>query len=126
MGPPHGDARHGPPARRWNLRPGRASRPLMRFTLDTNILVYAIDLEAGQRHRIALDLVRRARGRDCVVTLPALAELFRTLTRRHRIPGAKAAAVVEGGRDAVPIFAADALCLVATIDAVIGHGCWSW
>src|SRR5260370_1239873 len=122
MGPPHGDARHGPPARRWNLRPGRASRPLMRFTLDTNILVYAIDLEAGQRHRIALDLVRRARGRDCVVTLQALAELFRTLTGRHQIPGATAAEVVQGWRDAMPVVAADELCLVDAMDAVTGHG----
>jgi predicted nucleic acid-binding protein len=57
----------------------------MRFTLDTNILVYAIDMQAGDRHLVALDLVRRARGRDCIVTLQALAELFRTLTGKHRV-----------------------------------------
>jgi hypothetical protein len=33
----------------------------VRFTLDTNVLVYAVDKDAGDRHRIALDLVRRAR-----------------------------------------------------------------
>ena len=97
----------------------------MRFTFDTNILVYAIDTQAGDRHRIALDLIRRARGRDCVVTLQALAELFRALTGKHRVAPAKAAEIVQEWRDAVPVFAADELCLTDAIDAVTTHS-WSF
>lgn len=97
----------------------------MRFTFDTNILVYALDNQAGERHRIALDLIRRARGRDCIVTLQALAELFRTLTGKHRIAPAVASDIVQGWRDAVPIFAADDICLVDAMDAVAAHS-WSF
>ena len=80
----------------------------MRFTLDTNILVYAVDHQAGDRHRIALDVVRRTRGRDAVVTLQALAELFRTLTARHRVAPARAAEIVQAVIQAVTGFAAGA------------------
>jgi predicted nucleic acid-binding protein len=97
----------------------------MRFTLDTNLLVYAVDRDAGDRHRIALDLVRRARGRDCVITLQALAELFRTLTGKRKLGAAQAAGIVQAWRDAAPVFAADDICLVDAMDAVADHG-WSF
>jgi len=97
----------------------------VRFTLDTNILVYAIDKDAGDRHRIALQLVRRARGKDCIVTLQALGELFRTLTGKVMVKPATAIAIVHGWRDAVPVFAADEICLIDAMDAVSDHG-WSF
>lgn len=98
----------------------------MRFTLDTSILVYAADSDAGDRHRIALDIVRRLRGADCVITLQALAELFRTLTGpKHRVDPARAAAVIARWQDALPVVAADALSLTDAMDAVIHHG-WSF
>ncbi len=97
----------------------------MRFTFDTKILVYAIDNQAGARHRMALDLIRRSRGRDCIITLQALAELFRALTVKRRIAPVKAAEIIQGWRDAVPIVAADEICLVDAMDAVAAHG-WSF
>jgi predicted nucleic acid-binding protein len=97
----------------------------MRFTFDTNILVYALDNQAGDRHRIAVDLIRRARGRDCIVTLQALGELFRALTAKHRVAPVKAAEIVQGWRDAVPVFAADEICLVDAMEAVAAHS-WSF
>ena len=97
----------------------------MRFTFDTSILVYAIDTREGERHRIALDLVQRARGKDCVVTLQALAELFRTLTGKGKIAPAKAIEMVQLWRDAATVVAADDICLVDAMDAVADHG-WSF
>jgi len=97
----------------------------VRFTFDTNILVYAIDRDAGERHRIALDLVRQARGRDCVITLQALAELFRTLTGKGKVGPAEAIEMVQMWRDAATIVAADDICLVDAMDAVADHG-WSF
>jgi predicted nucleic acid-binding protein len=97
----------------------------MRFTFDTNILVYAIDKDAGERHFIALDLVRRARGKDCVITLQALAELFRTLTGKGRLAPAQAVEVVQRWRDSATIFVADETCLVDAMDAVADHH-WSF
>jgi predicted nucleic acid-binding protein len=74
---------------------------------------------------VALDLVRRASGRDCILTLQALAELFRALTGKYRVAPAKAAEIVQDWRDAVPVFAADEACLTDAIDAVIAHS-WSF
>jgi predicted nucleic acid-binding protein len=97
----------------------------MRFTFDTNVLVYALDRDAGQRHHIALDLVRRARGRDCVITLQALAELFRALTGKGKMAPIEAAKVVHAWRDVAPVFAADDMCLIDAMDAVVEHN-WSF
>jgi predicted nucleic acid-binding protein len=98
----------------------------MRFTLDTNVLVYAIDTNAGDRHTIALDIVGRARGRDCVLTLQSLAELFRVLTgQRLNVPAATAADIVQQWRDTMPVVAADEDCLTDAIDAVTHHS-WSF
>ena len=99
----------------------------MRFTLDTNILVYAVDRNAGERHRLAVNLVQRVRkGRNCVLTLQSLAELFRTLTgSKMRMAPAQAAALVQHWRDVLPVVAADDACLTDAMDAVTHHG-WSF
>jgi predicted nucleic acid-binding protein len=98
----------------------------VRFTFDTNILVYAVDKDAGDRHRVALDLVRRARGKDCIVTLQSLAELFRALTGKGKAAPAQAIGVVQAWRDAATIFAADDACLIDAMDAVADHGFSFW
>jgi predicted nucleic acid-binding protein len=98
----------------------------MRFTLDTNVLVYAADKDAGDRHDVALDLVRRARGKDCVISLQALAELFRTLTGKGKVEPARAIEIVQAWRDAVPIVAADETCLMDAMDAVADHAFSFW
>lgn len=97
----------------------------MRFSFDTNILVYALDRDAGERHRIAVDLLVRSRGKDCFITLQALAELFRTLTGRKAMPVADAANHIQAWRDAVPVIAADESCLIDAMDAV-AHSGWSF
>ncbi len=98
-----------------------------RFTLDTNILVYAIDREAGDRHAIALGLVRRALDLDCVLTLQALAEVFRTITgSRLRVAPGVAARLVQQWRDNLPVVAADDACLTDAMDAVTHHHLSFW
>ena len=39
-----------------------------RFTLDTNLLVYSVDLDAGTRHQLTLRVVDRAPDVDCWLT----------------------------------------------------------
>ncbi|WP_207462228.1 PIN domain-containing protein [Azospirillum sp. SYSU D00513] len=98
----------------------------MRFTLDTNVLVYAVDRSAGDRHRQAVALARRLPGRDCVLTLQSLAELFRTLTgAKHGVPPARAVDIVQQWRDTLPVVAADDACLTDAMDAVAHHN-WSF
>jgi predicted nucleic acid-binding protein len=98
----------------------------MRFTFDTNILVYAIVETPDAKHRAALNLVRQARTQDCIVTLQSLGELFRALTRKfHRSP-AEASETVHEWRTGFPVVAADEACLVDAMDAVVGHQLSFW
>lgn len=98
----------------------------MRFSLDTNVLVYALVKQNDPKYRAARDLVKRARTRDCVITLQALGELFRTLTGKFRRPPAEASAAVQEWCSAVPVVAADEGCLVDAMDAVVGHQLSFW
>jgi predicted nucleic acid-binding protein len=98
----------------------------VRITFDTNVLVYAADRDAGAKHHIAVDLLRRASGRDCVVTLQALSELFRTLTGRCKIAAEDAMMFVQESRNAMRVVAADELCLIDAMDAVAGHQLAFW
>ncbi len=66
-----------------------------RFTLDTNILVYALDASAGRKHAIAAEIVDCAIEADCCLTLQALSEFFVAVTRKGIAPRAEAAAQVE-------------------------------
>lgn len=53
-----------------------------RLTLDTNILIYAIDRDAKDKHERAVSIVDQAISLDCVLTLQALCELYSAATRK--------------------------------------------
>lgn len=57
-----------------------------RFTLDSNILVYALDRQAGERHRLASVIIDRAVLLDCRVTLQAISEFFAVCVRTRLVP----------------------------------------
>ena len=74
----------------------RSSRAISetRFTLDTNILVYALNVDAGPRHRGASEIVRRSAALDCWLTLQAISEFYSSTTRKRLISPEEAAAQV--------------------------------
>lgn len=78
-----------------------------RFTVDTNILFYAADRDAGIRHERALLILDRAVRCDCVLALQALAEFFHAVTRKGIVPRGTAARYVEGWMTIFPTIAAD-------------------
>ncbi len=47
-----------------------------RFSVDTNVLVYSIDTDAGERHEVACQFLDSLADRDCILTLQALAEFL--------------------------------------------------
>ena len=61
-----------------------------RVTLDTNVLIYAIDKDADPKQERAIDLIENcALSNDCVLTIQALAE-FSLLPRaklKYQLPG---------------------------------------
>jgi predicted nucleic acid-binding protein len=58
-----------------------------RVFVDTNVLVYAYDLDAGQKHQIALDIMRDLwRSGLGVLSSQTLQEFFVTVTRKIPLP----------------------------------------
>jgi len=82
-----------------------------RFTLDTNILIYAVDRSAGEKHRIAAEVVDRSLDCWCVLTLQALAEFVCAVTRKDLVPMPEAVAQARNWLTAFPIVVADARAL---------------
>ena len=66
-----------------------------RFSLDTNVLVYAIDNQAGARHEVAKPIVERAVRCDCWITLQAVSEFYSATTRKRVLQRDEAAAQAE-------------------------------
>lgn len=77
-----------------------------RFTLDTNILVYAVDSAAGAKRAVARRLVEAATGRDCRLTLQAVSEFYAAATRKGMMPRGEAAAQASDWLDLFPSLAA--------------------
>ena len=61
--------------------------PKLEWFLDTNILVYAYDRSAGNKHKIAADLVRSCWERESgSVSIQVLQEFFVNVTRKIASP----------------------------------------
>ena len=97
-----------------------------RFTLDTNILIYAVDRDAGERHERARAIVGQAARRDCVLTLQALAEFFHATTRKGLLGADRASAYVRDWLEVFPVAAADDATLSDAMDAVAEHRLSFW
>ena len=83
----------------------------LRFTLDTNILVYAFGQPGEPRHETALDIVNRALDVDCCFMLQALSEFYSVTTRKRMLSRADAAGQVTDWLVTFP-------CAAASGDAV--------
>jgi predicted nucleic acid-binding protein len=67
-----------------------------RVTLDTNILIYAIDSDAGGKQSSAITLIERcALNYDCVLTLQSLSEFYVASTRKGKVTHSQAEAHVK-------------------------------
>jgi predicted nucleic acid-binding protein len=98
----------------------------LRFTLDTNILVYAANRDAGVLHRKAQVVVRRAADSGCILLLQALAEFFRVAVAKSGLAVKEAERIVNAWRDVFPVHCADERALVDAMDAVAAHKLAFW
>ena len=63
-----------------------------RFTLDTNILIYAIDAREGHKRELALQIVETAASLDCPMALQVLGEFYVVATAKLKLGTRDAAA----------------------------------
>jgi predicted nucleic acid-binding protein len=66
-----------------------------RFTLDTNVLIYAIDARDPARQPLAIAIVQAATGKDCILTNQAVCEVYSAATRRLHLSPTDAADVCK-------------------------------
>jgi predicted nucleic acid-binding protein len=90
-----------------------------RYTLDTNILIYAVDRSAGDKHRLATAIVDSSVERPCVLTLQALAEFVFAVTRMDLVPRREAVAQARNWLIVFPIVAADGRAFDAACSAML-------
>ena len=67
----------------------------VRFTIDSNVLVYAADERDPVRQESSLEILTRAASRDCILLPQALAEFFHAVSRKGIMPRLDAAAQVR-------------------------------
>ena len=74
-----------------------------RFTLDSNILVYAADSREPARQAASIEIIARAARRDCALVPQALAEFFHAATRKRIMTRADAAREVLAWMTVFPL-----------------------
>jgi predicted nucleic acid-binding protein len=89
-----------------------------RVALDTNILVYSVDLDAGKKHGKAIELFTQLTPTNCVLSLQSLCEFYAAVTRKKLMPAADAMAQVDDWQQLYPVVSAKAATLTRAFDAV--------
>lgn len=97
-----------------------------RLTVDTNILVYSVDADAGDRHETSLCLLDELVDKNCVLTLQALSEFYTAVTRKGKMPDVDALAQVDDWQVLFPTIAAKASTLSMAIKATIKYKLSFW
>ena len=97
-----------------------------RLTLDTNILFYAMDRDAGKRHKLAMEIVDRATVVDCVLVLQSLCEFYAAATGKDKIPSDEAEAQINDWMQLFPVVSATSKTLNKAINAVNAHRLSFW
>ena len=97
-----------------------------RFSLDTNILIYALDTTAGAKHTVAAQIVDRAVDKDCSLSLQSLAEFYAAVTRKGLVPKAEAAAQIEDWLVLFPTLAPTAAAVRSALSGAVAGRSSYW
>lgn len=97
-----------------------------RYTLDTNILFYAVNRQADIKHSIAANLIIKSATKDCILTLQSLTEFFHATTRKKLLSVQDAEAQVGDWMTIFPIQSANPATAVKAMQGVQVHGFSFW
>jgi predicted nucleic acid-binding protein len=96
-----------------------------RFTLDSNVLVYALHREAGPKWPAAAAIVERAAAASCFLTLQAISEFYAVVTRKQLMVRKMAALRAEDFTTAFPTLSTSPQAVRNAL-ALAGTGHVSW
>ncbi len=97
-----------------------------RFTLDTNILVYAMDRQAGPRHASSVMIIDLARRADCWLTLQSISEFYAAVTCKRLTSVAGARDQALDWLDMFPTIAASATAVRSALTAAASRRASYW
>ena len=89
-----------------------------RVAIDTNILVYSVDLDADGKHDKAIDLFAQLTPTNCVLSLQSLCEFYSAVTRKKLMPVADAMAQIDDWQQLFPVVSAKPATLTRAFMAV--------
>ena len=97
-----------------------------RWTIDTNILIYSVDLDSGYKHAIARDVLGAVARNDGILTVQVLGEFYHSTTRKNLLSHQAAERFVLDWRAVFNITAANETCLRHAITATQSHKLSFW
>ena len=97
-----------------------------RFTFDTNILVYAVDLDETIKREDAHSIITSAARCDCILTVQALAEFFRATTRKGLLDYTRASGLVRDWLDTFETVSANDSTLTEAINTTTNKKISFW
>ncbi|QIG48558.1 PIN domain-containing protein [Nordella sp. HKS 07] len=98
----------------------------MKVALDTNILVYAENVNGAGKRDIALDLVRRLPQEAVVIPVQVLGELFSVLVRKGGKSRKDARGAILGWRDTFALVETSPEIMLAAADLATDHHFGIW
>lgn len=99
---------------------------MAKVTIDTSLLVYAIDTADSAKHKTVQGLLDRLAEQDTVVCFQALAEFFHVVTRKGRLSVEEARDRVADWQALFPVITAGPKTLSHAIDGVQSHQMAFW
>ncbi len=98
-----------------------------RVSLDTNILIYAIDIDDEQKQITAIKLIEKcALVHDCVLTLQSLSEFYSAATRKGKVTHAQAEAHIKDWQCLFPTILPSTHTVENALKAVEEHSLSFW
>ncbi len=98
-----------------------------RVSLDTNILIYAIDKDDEQKQLTAIKLIEKcALKYDCVLTLQSLSEFYVASTRKGKVTHAQAEAQIKDWQILFPTILPSTRTVEYALKAVEEHRLSFW
>ena len=97
-----------------------------RFIFDTNILIYAIDCDAGHKHNYSKNLIEQAARRDCVLTVQVLGEFFHATTRKNLLDTSLCSKFVRDWLEVFDTISATDSVFIEAIETVENHHLSFW
>jgi predicted nucleic acid-binding protein len=98
-----------------------------RVSLDTNILIYAIDKDAGEKQLTSISLIEHcALNSDCVLTLQSLSEFYAAATRKGKVTHVQAEAQIKDWQLLFPTILPSTHTVKYAIKAVNDHTLSFW